>query len=314
MTRRHLAALLALFVLWVGPAVAHTGTEPYVKDEAFLKGVGFDQRLGEQVPLALTFRDEGGRAVTIGSYFGTKPVIMLITYYNCTMLCPLLLDGLVRALRPISFDVGKEFAILTVSINPRETPGIAASRKDLYVQRYGRAGAAEGWHFLTGEQEAIRTLTAAVGFRYVYDAKKDEYAHATGLLLLTPQGKVSRYFYGVEFSPRDLRLGLIEAAASTIGSPVDQVAPLLFPLRPSYRKIRTRHHECPASGGSRHGAGYRIVHAGQPPARASHPALLRGGALTPCGPSRSHARCAGCPRRPPRWPARWMRCSSSWWW
>jgi protein SCO1/2 len=139
------------------------------------------------------------------------------------MLCPLLLDGLIRALRPIRFDVGREFALLTVSINPRETPGIAASRKELYVQRYGRPGATEGWHFLTGNEEAIRTLTAAVGFRYVYDAKKDEYAHATGLLLLTPQGRVSRYFYGVEFSPRDLRLGLIEAAASTIGSPVDQV-------------------------------------------------------------------------------------------
>jgi len=223
MTRRRLAALLAIFVLCAGPAAAHTGSEPYVKDEAFLQEVGFDQRLGEQVPLALTFRDEKGRAVTLGSYFGAKPVILLITYYNCTMLCPLLLDGLVRALRPISFDIGREFAILTVSINPRETPEIAASRKELYVQRYGRPGAAESWHFLTGGQEAIRTLTAAVGFRFVYDAKKDEYAHATGLLLLTPQGRVSRYFYGVDFSPRDLRLGLIEASASTIGSRVDQV-------------------------------------------------------------------------------------------
>jgi len=223
MTRRHLAALLAIFVLCAGPAAAHTGGEPYVKDESFLQGVGFDQRLGEQVPLGLTFRDENGRAVTLGAYFGTKPVIMLITYYNCTMLCPLLLDGLVRALRPIRFDIGREFAILTVSINPRETPEIAAWRKELYVQRYGRPGVAESWHFLTGDQEAIQTLTAAVGYRYVYDAKKDEYAHATGLLLLTPQGKVSRYFYGVDFSPRDLRLGLIEAAASTIGSPVDQV-------------------------------------------------------------------------------------------
>ena len=217
------AAVLALLVAYGGSVAAHTGSEPYVKDDAFFQGVGFDQRLGAEAPLALPFRDESGRPVALGSYFGAKPVIMVITYYNCTMLCPLLLDGLVRALRPITFDVGREFGILTVSINPRETPEIAASRKELYVQRYGRPGAAEGWHFLTGQPEAIQTLTAAVGFRYVYDPKKDEYAHATGLLLLTPQGKVSRYFYGVDFSPRDLRLGLIEAAANTIGSPVDQL-------------------------------------------------------------------------------------------
>jgi protein SCO1 len=216
-----LTALVALLTPMV--AAAHTGSEPYVKDEAFLQEVGFDQRLGAQVPLTLAFRDEGGRPVTLGSYFGTKPVIMLITYYNCTMLCPLLLDGLVRALRPLSFDVGREFSVLTVSINPRETPAIAASRKELYVQRYGRPGADGGWHFLTGPQEAIQALTAAVGYRYVYDAKRDEYAHATGVLLLTPEGKVSRYFYGVDFSPRDLRLGLIEATANTIGSPADQL-------------------------------------------------------------------------------------------
>jgi len=148
---------------------------------------------------------------------------MLITYYNCTMLCPLLLDGLVRSLRPITFDVGKEFGVLILSINPRETPAIAASRKELYVQRYGRPGAADGWHFLTGKEDAIRQLTQAVGFRYVYDKKQDECAHAAGILILTPEGKAARYLYGFEFSPRDLRLALVEAAENAIGSPVDQL-------------------------------------------------------------------------------------------
>lgn len=224
-TARRMLTALALAVALLTPAwtSAHTGSEPYTQDEAFLKEIGFDQRLGAQVPLDLTFTEETGRAVRLGDYFGQRPVIMLITYFNCTMLCPLLLDGLVRSLRPITFDVGKEFGVLAVSINPRETPAIAASRKELYVQRYGRPGAAEGWHFLTGGEDAIRQLTQAVGYRYVYDKKKDEYAHAAGILILTPEGKAARYLYGFEFSPRDLRLALVEAAQGTIGSPVDQL-------------------------------------------------------------------------------------------
>jgi protein SCO1/2 len=214
---------LGMRLVLAGPAVAHTGKEPYTKDEDFLKEVGFDQRLGAQVPLDLTFRDELGASVPLRSFFGTKPVIMLLTYYNCTMLCPLLLDGLVRTMRGMAFDVGDQFNVLTVSINPREGPVIASQRKDLYVQRYGRRGADNGWHFLTGQEQSIRRLAQSIGYRYVYDAKKDEYAHAAGILILTPEGKVSRYLYGIEFSPRDLRLGLVEAAANTIGSPVDQL-------------------------------------------------------------------------------------------
>jgi protein SCO1/2 len=208
------------------PAVAHTGNEPYAKDEDFLKEIGFDQKLGAQLPLDVAFQDETGKTVRLGEYFGEKPVIMLVTYYNCTMLCPLLLDGLVRTLRPLTFDIGKQFAVLTVSINPRETPAVAASRKELYVQRYGRPGAESGWHFLTGKADAIAALTQAIGFRYVYDKKKDEYAHASGIVIFTPEGKAARYLYGVEFSPRDTRLALIEAANNTIGNPVDQI--LLF--------------------------------------------------------------------------------------
>ena len=225
MPRRILSFSLALAVLALTAlAAAHgTGKEPYSRDEAFLNDIGFDQKLGHEVPLDLTFRDEAGRAVTLGSYFSTKPVIMLLTYYNCTMLCPVLMDGLVRALRPLSFDMGKQYTVLSVSINPREAPTLAAARKELYLQRYDRKGASDGWHFLTGNEEAIQKLTQAVGFRYVYDAKQDEYAHAAGILILTPQGKVSRYYYGVEFVPRDLRLGLVEAAANSIGTPVDQL-------------------------------------------------------------------------------------------
>jgi protein SCO1 len=217
------AAVVCLGHALSAPAVAHTGNEPYTKDEAFLKEIAFDQKLGAQLPLDLPFTDDTGKAVRLGDYFGQKPVVMLITYYNCTMLCPLLLDGLVRALRPISFDIGKQFTVLTVSINPRETPSIAASRKEVYVQRYGRPGADRGWHFLTGKADAIAALTQAVGFRFVYDKKKDEYAHASGIVILTPAGKAARYLYGVEFSPRDTRLALIEAASGTIGNPVDQL-------------------------------------------------------------------------------------------
>lgn len=205
------------------PALAHSGNEPYTKDEAFLKEIAFDQKLGAQLPLDLPFTDDAGKAVRLGDYFGQKPVLMLITYFNCTMLCPLLLDGLVRTLRPISFDIGKQFTVLTVSINPRETPTIAASRKELYVQRYGRPGAEQGWHFLTGKADAIAALTQSIGFRFVYDKKKDEFAHASGIVIFTPEGKAARYLYGIEFSPRDTRLALIEAASGTIGNPVDQL-------------------------------------------------------------------------------------------
>jgi protein SCO1 len=227
-----LAVAVGLRLLTAVPALAHTGNEPYTKDEAFLKEIAFDQKLGAQLPLDLPFTDETGKAVRLGEYFGQKPVLMLITYFNCTMLCPLLLDGLVRALRPISFDIGQQFTVLTVSINPRETPAIAASRKELYVQRYGRPGADRGWHFLTGTADAIAALTQPIGFRFVYDKKKDEYAHASGIVVFTPEGKAARYLYGVEFSPRDMRLALIEAASGTIGNPVDQIMLYCFHYDP----------------------------------------------------------------------------------
>jgi protein SCO1 len=214
-----LVLLLFGWVAVLGPVVARAHeTLP-----AIMKEVGFDQRLNEQVPLDLVFRDEAGRAARLGEYLGGKPVILSLVYYNCTTLCPMILDGIVRSLTPVSFDIGKEFTVVTVSFDPRDTPAQATAKKAEYVQRYHRAGAADGWHFLTGEEAAIRRLTQAVGFRYLYDEKTDQFAHAAGILMLTPQGKVSRYFYGFDFSPRDLRLGLIEAAANRIGTPIDQV-------------------------------------------------------------------------------------------
>jgi protein SCO1 len=191
-----------------------------------LRDVGFDQRLDVQVPLDLAFRDETGQFVQLADYFDEKPVILSLVYYECPMLCPLVLNGLLRSLRTLSFNIGEEFTVITLSFNPRETPALAAAKKETYLQGYARPRAETGWHFLTGEESAIQRLTQAVGFRYGYDATADQYAHASGIVVLTPRGKIARYFYGVEYAPRDLRLGLVEASANQIGSPIDQV--LLF--------------------------------------------------------------------------------------
>jgi protein SCO1/2 len=191
-----------------------------------LRDVEFDQKLDSQIPLDLSFSDERGVPVQLRQYLGGKPIILNFVYYKCRDLCPLLLDGIVRALRAIRFDVGDEFEVLTVSIDPSDTAALAAAQKKDFIRRYGRVGSERGWHFLTGEESAIRKLAEAVGFHYSFDAKTGEFAHATGIVLLTPGGKASRYFYGIEFSPRDLRLGLVEAAEGKIGTPIDQL--LLF--------------------------------------------------------------------------------------
>jgi protein SCO1 len=219
-----------LMVSWllttIGGAPAWAHHEEQHRPPGVLATVAFEQQLNEQVPLHLALHDESGNAVQLGDYLGQKPVILTLNYYECPMLCPLVLEGLLHSLRALSFSVGEQFDIVTVSINPGETAALAAATKARYVRDYGRPKAAAGWHFLTGDEASIQRLTQAVGFRYAYDAAKDQYAHAAGIMVLTPQGKISRYFYGVEFSPRDLRLALVEAAANTIGSPVDQL--LLF--------------------------------------------------------------------------------------
>ena len=188
-----------------------------------LRDIGIDQKLNERVPLDLVFHDESGKPVQLSEFFGEKPVILALVYYECPMLCTLILNGLLKSLRMLSFDVGDQFNVVTVSFDPGETPSLAAEKKKNYINQYGRHGAERGWHFLTGEETSILQLTQAVGFRYTYDPEKDQFVHASGIMVLTPQGKLARYFYGVEYSPRDLRLGLVEASAGKIGSPVDKV-------------------------------------------------------------------------------------------
>jgi protein SCO1/2 len=210
---------------------------------AALRDVGIDQKLNQPVPLDLMFRDETGRSVNLGDYFGQKPVILVLAYYECPMLCTMVLNGVLRSLRALSFDVGHQFNVVTVSFNPKETPELAAAKKKNYIAGYGRAGAETGWHFLTGDENSIQQLTDAVGFRYHYDPQAKQYVHASGIMVLTPQGKLARYFYGIEYSANDLRLGLVEASQGKIGSPVDQLLLYCFhydPVTGKYGAIITR--------------------------------------------------------------------------
>lgn len=198
-----------------------------------LREVGFDQKLGEAVPLDLAFRDADGRRVTLGDYFDGRPVALLLAYYDCPMLCPLTLSGLAQSLKPLELSVGEEFQVLTVSFDPTEGPESARAARDRYLPLYGRPGAEEGWHFLTGEQASIARLTDAVGFRYTYDDERGEYAHAAGLVVLTPEGRVGRYFFGTDHPSRDLRLGLVESAGGTVGTAIDQVLLYCFHYDPA---------------------------------------------------------------------------------
>ena len=174
-------------------------------------------------PPTSTSATKPARPVRLGDYFGKKPMILNLVYYNCPMLCGEVLSGLESAMRMLKFDVGKEFDVLTVSFDPRETPDMATKKKAEFLKRYGRPGAAEGWHFLTGPQESIDALTKAAGFQYQYDPKTGQFAHATAIMVLTPEGKIAQYYYGVEYAPKDLRLGLIQASQNKIGTLADQV-------------------------------------------------------------------------------------------
>jgi protein SCO1 len=201
-----------------------------------LQNVGFDQRLNEQVPLELLLTDEDGQQVTLGKYFQDRPIILVLAYYRCPMLCTQVLNGMVQGLRETSLTIGKDFSIVTVSFDPHDTADTAAAKKSSYVRAYGQPEAAEGWHFLTGDPQSIKRLTDAVGFRYAYDPLSDQYAHAAGIVVLTPAGKISRYFYDVHYSGRDLRLGLVEASHNKIGSPVDQILLFCFHYDPTAGK------------------------------------------------------------------------------
>jgi protein SCO1 len=208
-----------------------------------LNDVGIDQKLNEQLPLDLMFKDENGESVKLGNYFGKKPVVLSLVYYQCPMLCNQVLNGMVTAFKVMAFQPGQEFEVVTVSFDPRETPALAAAKKSTYVNylpEARRASAGAGWHFLTADEASIKRLTDAVGFRYHFDEATNQFAHASAIYVTTPQGKLARYFYGIEYAPRDLRLGLIEAADNKIGSPVDQLLLYCFHYDPATGKYGAR--------------------------------------------------------------------------
>ena len=191
-----------------------------------LQGVGFEQRIGSQIPLDAAFTDETGKSVLLRDYFGKTPVVLIMAYYKCPMLCGQVMSGATAALKKAGLQIGNQFQVLTVSFDPRDTPALAASTKQTYMKQYGDPKAVAGWHFLTGKEAQIKELTDAIGFHYNYDPKTGLFAHAAGLVVLTPEGKVGEYFYGVGFVDRDLRLALVQSSQDKLGSITDQI--LLF--------------------------------------------------------------------------------------
>ena len=225
---------LALACLAVAQGMSPSGvvaTPPDVKPPG-LENVGIEQRLNEQLPLGLSFQDESARSVRLGDYFGSKPVVLSFVYYRCPMLCPELLIGLESALKVLQLKVGEQFQIITVSFDPHDTPQLARAKKAEILSRYNRPGASEGWHFLTGSESSITALTKAAGFGYRYDQKNGQFAHATGIMVATPSGKLAQYYYGVDFPPRDLRLALIQASDNKIGNLADAVILYCFHYDP----------------------------------------------------------------------------------
>jgi protein SCO1/2 len=186
-----------------------------------LREIGFDQNIDQHVPLDTAFRDEAGAAVHLGDYFGKRPVVLVFAYYDCPMLCTMVINGLSSALGVMNLEPGQDFEIVTVSFNPRDTPATAAAKKAAYIARYKRVGAAGGWHFLTGDQPDIDRLTKAAGFRYVWDEATKQYAHPSGVVVLTPDGRLSKYLFGIEYGPRDLRFAIVEASNGKAGTAVD---------------------------------------------------------------------------------------------
>jgi protein SCO1/2 len=237
-TRQACAALFALLV----PALASAqyGEAPPRPDPnvrpAILKNVGIDQRIGQQLPLDLVFHDENGRNVRIGDFFHGKPVVLALAYYDCPMLCTQVLNGMTGSLKTLSFDAGKDFEVIVVSIDPLDGYQLAAAKKDSYVRQYGRPETAAGWHFLTGADTSIKPLADALGFHYAYDSNLKQYAHAAAIYVITPKGVVSRYLLGIDFAPRDLRLALVEASNNALGTVADQVLLLCYHYDPTSGK------------------------------------------------------------------------------
>jgi len=205
------------------PGLRPAAAPPSSQMPAALQKVAFEQRLNEQLPLGLPFRDENGAAVRLGDYFGRKPVVLAFVYYECPMLCTQVLNGLESAMRVIDESIGREFDVVTVSFDPRETSVLASGKKKAYLDRYQRAGAEQGWHFLTGDQPSIDALTKAAGFSFYWDDQTQQFAHASGIVVATPAGRLSRYFFGIDYSARDLKFALIESSSEKIGSLADRL-------------------------------------------------------------------------------------------
>jgi protein SCO1/2 len=214
--RFHTAMLLALAGVAAFSANAQQATTLPI-----LSKVGITQNLNAQIPPDLMFRDETGKSVRIGDYFGRKPIVLSLVYFDCPALCTEVLNGELRTMKAISLDLGKDFEAVTVSFEPKDTPALAKAKRDVYAGQYGRPGTADHWHFLTGEQQSIDALTNAAGFQYAYDSSIRQYAHAAAILVLTPDGRIDRYFYGVIYPARDVRLGLVEASEGKIGTLTD---------------------------------------------------------------------------------------------
>lgn len=204
-----------------------------------LTKIGIDQKLGEQLPLETELKDESGKAVKLGDYFSKgRPVVLALVYYECPMLCNQVLNGLTGSLKGMSLEAGKDFDVVALSFDSRENdkPELAKNKKVSYLERYGRAGSENGWHFLTGTQESIDRITQAAGFNYKWDEKSNQFAHAGGIMIATPEGKLSRYLYGIDYSPKDLKFGIMESAASKVGSPADQLLLYCFHYDPATGK------------------------------------------------------------------------------
>lgn len=214
-----------------GPPGGHN-LQPSIARPDLIKGIGIDQKLGAQVPGDLAFRDENGRDVQLKDYYGKKPIVLALVYYDCPMLCTVVLNELERTLKGMGLGVGESFDVLTVSFDPKETPSLAAAKRAEHLKRLDRPGAENGWHFLTGDAEPIRRLTDAVGFRYAWDDVNKQYVHSSGLMVLTPDGKISRYFYGVDYAPQDVQFALQEASGNKIGSPSQRALLYCFQYDP----------------------------------------------------------------------------------
>jgi protein SCO1/2 len=233
--RRNLGAYLAVvsMVAAAPPALAQLADQVPPQ----LEEVGVEEHLDAELPLDLEFRDEYGAVVTLGDFFdGVKPVILTLNYYKCPMLCGLQLNGLLDGLMELDWTPGQEFEMVTVSINPLETPALASEKKQNYMKRFGRPSAAKGWHFLTGAEPEIRQLASTLGFGYTYDRSTGEYAHAAAIFVSTPDGRVARYLYGIEYPPKRLRLALLEASEGEIGNTIDQIILYCFHYDPSSRR------------------------------------------------------------------------------